>query len=614
MKNSNDKLYKIHEYLKKCNDYKDKNDMMNFLSNKHKNITIFNDELLFDILTIIIDNNLYFEDSYLDAIALYDDIVYDENDNKQIEIFKRFFIQYETNINVFSSYSQFSTIYSLFENKELLLSILKKLQTKGDIDSDILEYIYNYMIMARRFYIDETAYFSSISCIIDKILINKHSSIVIKQIIEEELEKDKKLAGLYEIDIKEINENENKLKEVNEKQVYLKEQLENIKNLVNQFLSNSDSKIEEVKKMFDEYNNELNLQNQRFDDHINENIVKDTSFQTYNSFLSNPYNPNLYSVITEELEKIRTELKLPNYNEKTDNIMINYLKNIFSSTLDNPKSIIKRNHKYFVNYYIALYNETLNVFMILKDQTDIEKLPNFVFDKDVVNSFEIKVYIDLVLNNFNILSYFYHLGKIYMLSQMMDINKNFISLFSNSKFLEDRVFSIDKVVEIFGIEEVANYNEIFIKNIEEILVPGFDDFLNSYKKIYDINKNFIIYQDACLRIENLLKIEEIAYLDEKAQKMISKLCYGDVISDFNSEQLKEIIFNKGYIVYDYDISFLLNSHDTYDISLDQYIDLDYNKQQELKKLCEGITKHKPIIDRLAYGHKIKKFIKNNIKK
>ena len=237
---NNTKIDQIKSYLKKSNDYRYKDQMINFLK-QNKNLP-FNEDVLYDVLKIIIDNNLDFYTSINDAQKLYDTIVCDENNLEQYKMFLRIFPMHQQcdNNTTFKDANNFEIIYNMFENKKLLESIYKEIK-----DMNNTYYVYDYIIEARQYFVDEIAFYSSIMKFIISI---KNNNIYLasekEKFKEKQIENAKKMAGLYEINEQELEELPQKLFFITSEQNKIKIKLQEISKIVDNFLSKLDKDIE----------------------------------------------------------------------------------------------------------------------------------------------------------------------------------------------------------------------------------------------------------------------------------------------------------------------------------------------------------------------------------
>ena len=554
--NRNTKLYELYKYLKNCNDYCDKKEMLDFFKYNNKYIP-FNDELLYDILKIIIDYNLEFS-SYDSAIYIYNSIVTDKNNKEQIELFKKFFIDYVTNKNSYND--EFIYLYSLFENKTLLLNILKKIQNNNiQVNYIMLDKIYNYIFTSRRFYIDEVAHYSSVISLIDQVLKNIHNKEKIDEIIDEQLDSDKQLAGLYDFDFSKINDYEEELKEIeyDEEQIYSK--LEQINSLIDSFYKNVDKNIEDRKNISKKALIELKEYSLQI--HQKENAIKieekqnneklDTLIEELKKFNENnskckSNKSNSLEIDKEDIfpsiDKIRKED--PNLIEQTTSDIIFNIKMYINNEspmkigsgkteidkklssriskillLDKGKIFLSDNdYEFFKFYYYALYNNTIDMFNNLYGRTLNNKNLYVLLQKDVVEKFDKDLYLSIIRQNGNLLINFYNYNQIDLLSNILIINPNF--------YTEVRVDKIKRVIDIFGIDIVTKWNDEFNENIDNL---NFYD-IKDYKKIYDINPNFRVERideytifSYFNEIESIFTLEEIAKFSLIKQRNVWKL-------------------------------------------------------------------------------------------
>ncbi len=262
---------------------------------------------------------------------LYNLIVYDDKNPEQVGLFHKFanLFLYATD-HSFGWFYDFETLYNLFNNKRLVLHLCDYF-FKHDIEKKNISRIIKYIKEARRYYIDEEAFFGTIMGMVktidDKCIV---SDWQVSELIEETLVEDKNSAGIYDIDeekvldlaekvqnmktqIKKIDKlslrlndyflklEENTTKTVNEiisektnEVVSLqKKVLEEIKDFITKATAVSDNSIKEIEKKGDFYLEKINElldispdDKESLKDNLNETLTKETR----PSILSNDFS------------------------------------------------------------------------------------------------------------------------------------------------------------------------------------------------------------------------------------------------------------------------------------------------------------------------------------
>lgn len=269
------RIEKIYDNLKFYSSYEYKKDAMKFIKQGHIDeiYPYFSDDLLADILIFIINNNLEFKSAINDANKLFELIAFNKNDEEQKNLFLKFFYQYELNPNLPQNFQYFSHVYSLFENKKLLLNLYSKLSSYHEANYYVVMLIFDYIENARKYYVDETAFYSSIIGLINKIEEAAFNKDRVEELIANNIDVDKKIAGIYDIDENEleslptkIGDAANRHQALENKQLELDDKLKEAEAYIGKVVEIIDKKqeksevryketLEELKKMCDDFKN-----------------------------------------------------------------------------------------------------------------------------------------------------------------------------------------------------------------------------------------------------------------------------------------------------------------------------------------------------------------------
>lgn len=446
-------LKNIKKILKKDKNYKDKKELLRYID---EGIFKIEEDVLCKVLIIIINQNLSFD--FIKVFEkLYNVIVYNKND---INLFLKA-ASFTKNVDI-KTINNFESFYMLFKNKKLAIDIYKHFNLIDNYDDITL--ISYYIIKARKYYIDEKAFYFSIISVINEISKDNLNS---EEIINNHLKEDKKIGGSYDYLQKLENlastleerkkrkeKNDNELKEIKDKIKVIKEN-EKLNRLLKLEKENKNKKINQSseKKYYKITSNEKAL----VFDVVLASIKKEISNEDYllvNTLkIDNRFKDALYnSVFIDE--------------NRTGEILLQ----------DEIKNFLKF-------YYFSLYNDTLFMFHQIIKKVPISKLSLFNFEKEVVREFkgEEEFYINIISKANSVLKKFKEEKDMSTLKEIIKINPSFLNV-------EVYGFNYDKIksaTRFFGVEEVANSLETgFIKYI------NLDMRMNKVKKLLEINPLF----------------------------------------------------------------------------------------------------------------------------
>lgn len=633
---NNTKIDQIKDYLKKSNDYSHKTDIIKFLK-KNKDLP-FNEDVLYDVLKIIIDNDLQFDISIAEAQKLYNIIVYQEDNLEQYKMFLSIFPIHQKcdNYASFRGISNFEILYNMFENKKLLESIYREITNMS-----YTYYVYNYIIEVREYFVDEIAFYASIMKFIRIVKSEKRFDYQIEPFKNEQIENAKKMAGLYEINEKELEELPKKIEYLKKEQKLLDEKILKTNQLIEQFLATIDKdmekydkeKQEELKQLIKDYVEEHLDELKKTNNEISDNSKIDTLIEQlmlYNNKSNNSASTNRTNLtnnvdkrneiyINHILMNIKEDInssalkKIGNGNIEIDEKIIDELKEIIDSR--NALDLSEKMYEYYKLYYYALYNNTEDIFYDLHNLMSLEEIKYKYLESDIVSKFDKDLYIYLFPLRSYLIDKFY--DSIDLLIEILNINKDY--------FYKLTVEEILKITKIFDIETLAQCDSIFGSNISYIYSSydsqEIEKAFKTYKNIYDINPKFKFFLDFLYKddiIYQIFTLEEIANLNEIQQQRLYDLIYDinvdlaikykefirncvlkenlEVYIDTNVLQMfeKNVIKPEQYLLLNYDISSKI---------VRKYIDTKYS---DIELIVETVKLKK-------YVKQGKKYIKNKDK-
>ena len=137
---------------------------------------------------------------------------------------------------------------------------------------------------------------------------------------------------------------------------------------------------------------------------------------------------------------------------------------------------------YFTYYYMALYNNTMDIFELLKNKINFYYLVNLKkLDREFINNFDKSTYLDLVTYRNDFLSDIIKEEDISVYSKLLKVNKDFNNSYRN--VYGDKMSEYyTELIDIFGINKVAEEEANFVSTIKKI---GKNNW-RIYKKLLDI--------------------------------------------------------------------------------------------------------------------------------
>lgn len=248
------KIQKLITYISNDENYRDKQDAINYLNDlvTNEGISSFcGEDVLCDIVDSIIKKDSSFDRSIKSAKKLYKIIVFDEENAEQVQIFNKIFNFYLSNeFNI----SDMKILYNLFNDKKILLLLIDYLyESRSD-------YIIKYIKLARQYYVDEQAFLSAIVEVHESLSMSYYPD----EVIQSKLKEDKINAGIIEFDTDKLDENYKKITKLSSE---LKECIDEVK-----ILKKSSAEVDEnlEKKMNDVLNSKISL----FINQTNESMKK----------------------------------------------------------------------------------------------------------------------------------------------------------------------------------------------------------------------------------------------------------------------------------------------------------------------------------------------------
>lgn len=248
------KIQKLITYISNDENYRDKQDAINYLNDllTNEGISSFcGEDVLCDIVDNIIKKDSSFDRSIKSAKKLYKIIVFDEGNAEQVQIFNKIFNFYLSNEFYISD---MKILYNLFNDKKILLLLIDYLyESRSD-------YIIKYIKLARQYYVDEQAFLSAIVEVHENLSMSYYPN----EVIQSKLKEDKINAGIIEFDTDKLDENYKKITKLSSE---LKECIDEVK-----ILKKSSAEVDEnlEKKMNDVLNSKISL----FINQTNESMKK----------------------------------------------------------------------------------------------------------------------------------------------------------------------------------------------------------------------------------------------------------------------------------------------------------------------------------------------------
>lgn len=410
----------VISYIKKSN-YQFKDELIKTIKTIGKEEKIsFNDDTFLDFIKFIIQNNIEFNKRNNDKIKdLFLNIIYDDENKEEYNLFLKLINPY---INSKLNTNQFETLYYVFSNKKYVVNILNRIanfQTKSIKNKkEIIEKYLNYILESRIYYVDETSFFASLSSLENVIFSDAFLYENIDIVIKKQLNRDEKMAGVYNIDIDEVKEYDKKITE-----------------LQNDYKEAS----EELLNAFEGYVEKIDEQDYSFNN-IDKKIDEEIEHKTFHA-----------------LEKIKEQANLRDKKSKELLNSINSSLNKFNKAPLKPSNSILNSFKKIKDFIVEKtinidLDEKINEIILKKieegyDHQNIIKLLNSEIDTNLDKD----LFYDLLENRFDVVMLF--IDHLDTLEQILKINP----YYNNAKKYKDyNCFHI--AVGCYGIEEVANKN------------------------------------------------------------------------------------------------------------------------------------------------------------
>lgn len=521
-------IKKVSDYLTDKVDKNMLNNVIYHIKHKRENTT-FNDDVYFDVIQVLTENdNLGIIN--IDYADLIYQIVKDDNDYS-------FFLRILPYI--INDFAAFKKIYSLFENKNYLIPLFKKMeeideyQKENDLDNYNPNfgrgdyYIHNFKIDYRNYFLDDKTYFSfAISCL--NKLLNKKS-------YENGLFKDEKIEEILskEYDFIELEDNINS---ISNKIDDTKEVASTTTNNIDDIINKLDTEIDSAKDKLTETikNNTSNV-----DDKINELLNKDDGlFNKQKDEVSDLVDTKLEKQkkqkVKEVLEEIKQYLRNNNLCDgslEIDRIILEELSYLNYTKLKETEAI----NKYIIEYW-AIYNNNayyLNYYHYGDNNSYWIK----ILDKNISSKFEPYYYELLLRYNIDVLFSYIDNDMLDELIQMFKILYRKKELFDfDDEFIYGRINikKIKKAIELFGVEKLIK--DIPKKNIEILN----EDQLEYYKKILDINPRFDLETPQLIYENEIFTLDEVAHLSIQEQDILKKLLHTQIRKKEEIENISSI--------------------------------------------------------------------------
>lgn len=595
--------------------FKSSYDSSNMEGYINDNIIIINENITLDIFKVYVDNDIYCNcDDFHSLKKLYEVIVYDD---ESYQIFLKMIPNFLENSNI--KIDRISILNALFKNKNYILKIME--QVKNINNNDNFDYIYEYILKSRKYYIDETAYFTSIMELIE--IIKKDNYITkekLQKYIDEGLSESKKIAGIYPINEELLESFSNRITELQQKISDLEYQEQTLSRLVSPMLEDVKTTIESADKQNIEMLRQMkkysiNLQQEM---RILKNDMGNNEYTDENS--NNVYldSDKLREYANRELPKIYKYIR----NEYSENITdyVNeevIIDKIVELLKDNHSLELQENKIKELSYYVyADYNNNLDIYFAIIKNKAIDEIEYGWFNSKNSEIFSDNkdLYINIILNNDSAINdALSNADKLNVLKQLYSINPNVKLTFSVSKLMN--------AINYFNINDIAT-NELIINNLYKIDPKYF----KYYKEIYDINPNYEINSYYTILIpNNIFTMEEMAEFNLIQQHVFTKIVEKDCLKTNKYDSYKDIIRN---IVYYNNLNeenindcienstiYLLNQTG---LSIDELLNLSDDEYKNILNIYKESHKYVgdfiDLISRNNSKQKLKKMKKKNIRK
>lgn len=207
-------------------DEEDKNLFLEYWGNitKNNNLTTKEIDLIEQTILIIHKYSEYKFEYSLDQVKkLKKLIIHSDDDNMQQELL---LISVKFVLIGYISLNEMVNLLGLFSNRDLLLNLLNYIDLDESVVVEKLSALLSYMFQARQYYVDESAFFTSTINLWN--YFNQFGRRNFKSDIEDQINNDKQLAGIYDISQDDVLEASNTMEEINKS-------IEDIKQDTNKF-------------------------------------------------------------------------------------------------------------------------------------------------------------------------------------------------------------------------------------------------------------------------------------------------------------------------------------------------------------------------------------------
>lgn len=205
---------KLLNYFKSNQEIENRDEFINILNTVVKKDgidSILPEDILCTVISEVHRHNSDPE-KIISAKFFYNLIVYDDENKEQVELFHKFFNLFLENKNVFRDLDDFYVVYNSFKNKKLVLGLygyIVRNSTEDVSTYDIIRYIRE----ARKYYVDEEAFYSSVIKVAEKACSYRVKDDI-RDFVNTILTEDKNAAGIYDIDKERILELAENVKDI----------------------------------------------------------------------------------------------------------------------------------------------------------------------------------------------------------------------------------------------------------------------------------------------------------------------------------------------------------------------------------------------------------------
>ena len=462
---------------------------------------------------------------YLNIVSkLYDKIVRDKNNRTQRQLF------YKTlRIGVKNDFTfltliinEYNSIFDIFERKELLLSFLENIPS-SDMEYEYARKYLDYVIRARRFYVDEIQYFTRIITVCKAYYNTKFSKNTIEYLFIE----DRRNAGIYDVSMEDIERIEQKILE-------LKNELEEYSNLKEKHIERIESSVRNLNGSYKaNIQKKFSIIDSTLNDYQNEVLKSKTELENYTEDSKKEMGKYLDSLVLN-IEELKKELDIA-----------------MRTLVTGESTKITKDYKECVNLINDLMNSVnidttvqekitklgeilLRIVSIIQDKKDEVKDTNNNFENRNESSTTVNKYLD----------------------SSRPLKERLDSALANKKTNQIYHASVDKVVK-----ELLNSNTVYlvgpsgccktysVKQIAELLeLPLYDfgfvtDEHETFKSYKDVNGKFVknVFYEA-YKNGGICFFDEIDNSESKALVELNRIIGGN-------GEYEAYLFPNGELVY-----------------------------------------------------------------